>query len=242
MSNPLPKVRLLDTPGFADTPGLQQDELYKQSIESGIKNHIDSVNAVLILVNGTIPRVTVGTNYALSTLSAIFSGTPFKKVAFLLTNVSDLLYQNFSADTLSMGFKDAPQFLLNNPIALQRAYLGPRGDPNTRGQWPHLCAVMKASEQDGLEMLVALFDWLDSLNRQGTTEVVKRSQKGEAQEHIPSDSDGPSGRKEGKELFHELFAWHSILIFSFSLRIGYESHSLLNSFKPPWLRRGKKSR
>ena len=66
------KVRILDTPGLADTRGLQQDEAHKKSIATQIQQHIDSVNAVLILANGTVPRITVGTDYALSTLSAIF--------------------------------------------------------------------------------------------------------------------------------------------------------------------------
>ena len=34
--------------------------------------------------------------------------------------------------------------------------------------------VVKASEQDSLEMLVDLFDWLDGLECQPTSEVVSR--------------------------------------------------------------------
>ena len=71
----LPKVRILDTPGLADTRSPQQDELHKQSIETETKNQIDFVSVVLVLANGTLPRVTVGTDYALSTLSAIFPNT-----------------------------------------------------------------------------------------------------------------------------------------------------------------------
>ena len=37
--------------------------------------------------------------------------------------------------------------------------------------------MVKASEQDSLEMLVNLFDWLDSLERQPTSEVVSRSEE-----------------------------------------------------------------
>jgi hypothetical protein len=193
MSNPLPKVRILDTPGLADTRSIGQDELHKKNIATLINQYSHSIIAILFLANGTVPRVTVG-----STLSAIFSGTPFEDIAFLLTNTSNILYQNFSADILPAGFKGAPQFLLDNPIALQRAYLKLRGEPNTRGQWTRLRKVVKTGEKEGLEMLVGLFDWLDGLEQQGTTEVVKRSQKREAPEHQPSDSGGPSGGKEGK--------------------------------------------
>jgi len=133
-----------------------------------IEKAIDSVTAVLILANGTVPRLNVGTYSALSALSGIFSRTSFKPVAFLLTNTSNQLYQNFSGDSLLEGFKDVPQFLLNNPIALQRKYLElkDKGGPTTRGQMRDFRESVKGSEQDALEVLVDIFDWLDSLEPQ----------------------------------------------------------------------------
>jgi hypothetical protein len=157
---------------LANTRDLQQDALQKQSITAQIKRHIDSVTAVLVLANGTVPRVTVGTDYALSTLSAIFPRAPFKNVAFLLTNTSSPLYQNFSEDILPEAFKDAPRFLLNNPIALQRKYLELQDDPNMRSQRTHFRQVVKASEQRALEMLVDVFDWLYGLEPQPVSEIV----------------------------------------------------------------------
>jgi len=135
-----------------------------------IEKAIDSVTAVLVLANGTVPRLNVGTYSALSALSAIFSRTQFKPVAFLLTNTSNPLYQNFSGDSLLEGLKDVPQFLLNNPIALQRKYLEfkDKGGPKTRGQMRDFRESVKGSEQDALEVLVDIFDWLDSLEPQLT--------------------------------------------------------------------------
>ena len=43
---------------------------------------------------------------------------------------------------------------------------------------------VKAGEQNALEMLVELFDWLDGLEPQGTTEIVARSQRREAKSTI----------------------------------------------------------
>ena len=128
-----------------------------------LKDHIDSINAVLVLVNGTVPRVTVGTHSALSTLSAIFPKSLANKIAFLLTNTSNPLFQNFPTDALPEGFKGAPQFLLNNPIALYRRYLELKDAPNTMGQAHSFRDVVKASEQDALDMLGDLFVWLDGL-------------------------------------------------------------------------------
>jgi hypothetical protein len=61
-------------PGLDGIRGLQQDEFHKRSIASLEEKHIDSVTAALILIDGTVPRSTVGIVYALSTLSAVPGG------------------------------------------------------------------------------------------------------------------------------------------------------------------------
>ena len=156
---------------MADTRGLQQDELHKRSIAAQIKEHVDSVTAVLVLANGTVPRVTVGTDYALSTLSTIFPESLANNIAFMFTNVSSPLHWNFSGDTIPDVLKEAPQLLLNNPIALHKKYLKLKGDPNMKKAMSELLRAVKAGEQSALEMLVDLFDWLDGLEPQPTREI-----------------------------------------------------------------------
>jgi len=172
------QVRILDTPGLADTRGLQQDELHKQSIASQIKMHIDSVSAVLVLANGTVPRVTVGTDYALSTLSAMFTNTLANRVAFLLTNVTSPLHFNFSKDTVPDVLNEAPQFLLNNPIALQRKYLNLKDSSDMKKRRTEFRGAVNVAERGALEMLVDLFDWLDGLEPQPRMKVAPLYKKG----------------------------------------------------------------
>jgi hypothetical protein len=157
---------------LADTRDLQQGALQQKSIASQVKKHIDSVTGVLVLANGTVPRVNVGTDHALSTLSPIFPETPSNNTAFLLTNTSHPLYRNFSQEVLPEAFSHAPQLLLNNPIALQKKYFRLKDGPITRSQRAYFREAVKASEQDALEMLVDLFDWLDRLEPQPTTTSV----------------------------------------------------------------------
>ena len=158
---------------MADTRSGQQDELQKKIITAQIKKHIDSITAVLVLANGTVPHMTVGTDYALSTLSAIFPKTLTKNIAFMFTNVSGPLYWNFPRDTIPEVLEGAPQFFLNNPIALQRKFLERRDDPiMTKGE-VDLRNIVKADEKEALVMLVDLFDWLDGLDRPTTTGVVR---------------------------------------------------------------------
>ena len=148
---------------MADTHGIEQDELHKKNIAAQIQGHTDTVTAVVVLANGTVPRVTVGTNYALSTLSSIFPEPLASKIAFMFTNVLSPLHWNFSGDTIPDVLKDAPHFLLSNPVALQKKYLKLKNDQNMKKERVYLLNEVKAAEQVALEMLVELFDWLDGL-------------------------------------------------------------------------------
>jgi hypothetical protein len=157
---------------LADTRGIEQDELHKRDIAAEIQKQIDSVTAVLILANGTVPRITVGTDYALSTLSAIFPKSLAENIAFVFTNVPSPLSWNFSADTIPDMLRGAERFLLDNPVALQKRYLFLRGHPDKKKLRTVMRRAVLAGEDRALEMLVKLFDWLDGLGSQPTTEIV----------------------------------------------------------------------
>jgi hypothetical protein len=130
-----------------------------------IKKHVDSVNAILVLANGTVPRVTVGADYALSTLAAIFPNLP-SNIAFIFTNVSSLLYLNVSGNTIPDILTHARQMHLDNPVGLQRKYLRLEDNTDIRNRRTDMRREVMAGEQGALEMLVELFDWLDGLEPQ----------------------------------------------------------------------------
>ena len=145
-------------------------ELYKKNIATEVQRHIDTITAVLIFANGTAPTITAGTHYTLSTLFAIIPETLTENTAFVCTNVSSLFYLNFPTHALLHVFKDAPDvFFLNNPIVLQRYYLY----LNDLNRKKSMQESVLASEEQALEMLVDLFDWLDGLRPQRTTEVAR---------------------------------------------------------------------
>jgi len=134
-------------------------------ITAQIKAHIDSITAVLVLANGTVPRMTVGTNYALSTLSAIFPKTLTKNIAFMFTNVSGPLYWNFPRDTIPEDLEGAPQFFLNNPIALQRKFLGLRDNPIMKNGGMDLRNIVKADEKGAWRCWsISLTGWTTSID------------------------------------------------------------------------------
>lgn len=162
---------------MADTRGLQQDEIHKKNIAIEIQKQVNSVTAVLILVNGTVPRITVGTDYALSTLSAIFPKTLAKNIAFIFTNVSNPLSGNFAQDNIPEVLRGAPQFALDNPIALHKRYCELKDDPNKKKLRKEMHRAVKTGEQQALERLVELFDWFDGREPQPTREILELYEK-----------------------------------------------------------------
>lgn len=169
--------RILDTPGLADTRGIAQDEQHKESIAKAIKNSITTVDAVLILANGTVPRLGVATDYALSTLSSMFPITLAKNIGFLFTNVSSPLSWNFDEDSLPEALRDNPFYLLDNPVAMQEKYIREKKKMEDRNKVnQNLLRTLKASVEDGhtkaLGELVKIFDWLDTLSPQPTNDIL----------------------------------------------------------------------
>ena len=152
---------------MAGTRDIEQDELHKKSIITNIEQHIDSVNAVLILADGIVSRVTVEVDYIFKALSAIFPKTLVNNIAFMFTSVRDPRSWRFSQEMLPEALKNAPLFLLDNPLALQNRF---KDDPTKKG-------MVRTCEQRALEMLVTLFDWLDGLEPQPAAEIVSLYEK-----------------------------------------------------------------
>ena len=91
-----------------------------KNIATETQKHINSITAVLILANGTVPWIN---DYALSRLSASLPKSLDENIAFVFTNVPSPLSWNFSKDTIPDQLRSAEQFLLDNPVALQKKYL-----------------------------------------------------------------------------------------------------------------------
>jgi len=111
-------------------------------------------------------------DYALSVLSALFPKALANNIAFLFSNTLTPLSLKVSKDAISSVLKNAPQFLFDNPIALQRRYLELKDDLDNKKVRKEMRKVVLSAEQKALKMLVELFDWLDGLGPQPTTDIV----------------------------------------------------------------------
>jgi hypothetical protein len=233
----LAKVRILDTPGLADTRGIQQDEIHQKSIATQIQRHIDSVNAILILANGTVPRITVGTEYALSTLSAIFPKTLVHNIAFMFTNVPSALSWNFSQDSIPDVLKEAPQYLLDNPIALQKKYLQLIKNPNMKKTKKDMKKAVTAGEDKAVDTLVDLFDWLDGRKPQPTTDILALYEQSQNIEsniiNTLAQVDQATTKKEEIEMYMQELQRDTSVRRSYSL---HRVPELIPLYYRPWMR------
>ncbi|KIJ11930.1 hypothetical protein PAXINDRAFT_171543 [Paxillus involutus ATCC 200175] len=173
-------IRILDTPGLADTRGIAQDEMHKKSTIRVIQEKVTTVNAVIILANGTLPRLSVATDYALSTLCGIFPATLSNNIGFIFTNISDSLNSNFDPYSIPDTLRQSRQFFLDNPVALDKKRLleeqniRSMGTP-IRSQITFLNGRKRQVEnkhQDALAEFVEIFDWVDSLSPQPTEDIL----------------------------------------------------------------------
>ena len=98
--------------------------------------------------------------------------------------------------------ENAPSFLLSNPTALQKKYRALKDNPNmTRTGRGDLRESVKAAEQSALEMLVGLFDWLDSLDPQPMAGIVPLSEESQKVEAMKTDTPaliGPARAENAK--------------------------------------------
>ena len=156
---------------MADTRGIHQDALHKKSIATEIQNHLDYVSAVLIFANGSVPRISVSMDYALSTLPALFSKSLANNIGFLFSNVPTSASFNFPDEGIPEVLRHAPRFFIDNPIALQKNYLKQKDRMNQRTA-KQIEELVEFAERSALEMLVELFDWLDGLEPQPTREII----------------------------------------------------------------------
>ena len=167
---------MLDTPGLADTRDLQKDEKHKDSIASAITDNIPIVTAVIILANGTNPRLTVATDYTISTLCSIFPRALVQNIGVLFTNVQDIGRFNFDMNSFPHELREAKCFCIDNPLALYKNAQRNREQLGMQGQFRRKKKRSKNSlDEDheiAVEILAEIFDWLDGLKSQATTEIT----------------------------------------------------------------------
>ncbi|KAF8593912.1 hypothetical protein BDV93DRAFT_581916 [Ceratobasidium sp. AG-I] len=168
-------IQILDTPGLADTRGLGQDNQHKAEINSAIKEFVTSVDAVLIMANGTVQRLGVATSYTLSVISTMFPRSIVNNIGFIFTH-SELLGWDFDMQSLEPELRNAQCWLLQNPLALGKKYAALKRTAPANVLKGLDKEVQKSYERT-VETLNEWLEWLDEQHAQPTKQIDDLYQK-----------------------------------------------------------------
>ncbi|KAG9123795.1 hypothetical protein FRC07_013929 [Ceratobasidium sp. 392] len=161
------KFQILDTPGLADTHGIKQDRAHKDEINTAIKEFVPSVDAVIIMANGTSQRLNVVTSYALNTVCSMFPRSIIRNIGFIFTHC-DATSLNFEPDSLRPELRESPFWALQNPLAIHKNLQ--KLQPNNRlSQNP--TEKLYNCYSDTVETLNDWLKWLDGLEVRTTIDI-----------------------------------------------------------------------
>lgn len=111
-------VGIIDTPGFGDSRGMEQDEQNAKKIVAVLKS-VDFINCICLVINGSVARMTATLKYVLTEVTAILPREILNNVIVVLTNIADPLDRNFNpaelAKFLGKEVDSKRVFLINNP-------------------------------------------------------------------------------------------------------------------------------
>ncbi|CAE6462738.1 unnamed protein product [Rhizoctonia solani] len=115
------EIQILDTPGLADTRGIQQDEQHKAKINKAMQEFVTTVDAVVIMANGTTERMATASSYTLNMLASAFPYSIVDNIAFIFTHC-DSFTRNLDIASLPEALRKSNYWTLENPLAYHKKY------------------------------------------------------------------------------------------------------------------------
>ncbi|CAE6492449.1 unnamed protein product [Rhizoctonia solani] len=117
------KFQIIDTPGLADTRGIEENTKHKEKIYNAIKNLVTRIDGIMLVANGRNERVSASTNFTLQTLATLFPRAIKENIGILLTNVAPDGYgRNFQMSCLPADLQEAGCWCIENPLSTLKNY------------------------------------------------------------------------------------------------------------------------
>jgi energy-coupling factor transporter ATP-binding protein EcfA2 len=164
-------VRILDTPGLADTRGIDQDKAHRASIVRAIDEQVKTIDSVVVLANGTQERLSVATEYALSAIGSMFPRSIAGNISFIFTHVPDPLSMNFCSSSLPPAFISCNMWTIQNPIAQYVKYNEYIAANTPQTQREHLWNILVHNYDQTVCTRTAFLKWVDSCKPQPTKAI-----------------------------------------------------------------------
>jgi predicted GTPase len=171
-------IKIMDTPGFADTRGLDMDEAHRKEITRVIKEQgIERLDAVLVLANGTFERLSTGMNLSLHTIGTMFPVSLVENTGFLYTNVTSELDRNVQLDSIPRELRNCESWTLQNPIAQHAKWQETASRTNDPRRREQLKAGIFRCHEAGLRTIEELLKWIDERDSIPTKEIAELADK-----------------------------------------------------------------
>ncbi|KAJ1299959.1 hypothetical protein OPQ81_002626 [Rhizoctonia solani] len=110
-------IRFLDTPGLSDSRGPEHDKKNQKEINDAIVKEFTTIDAVIIMSNGTTERLAPTTDYTLKVLMTLFPRSILSNIGFIFTHVESFSF-NFQESSIPPELRETPRWLIQNPLAL----------------------------------------------------------------------------------------------------------------------------
>ncbi|KAB5590314.1 hypothetical protein CTheo_6252 [Ceratobasidium theobromae] len=163
------KINILDTPGLADTRGIEQDRKHAKLINEKIQQ-MKLIDAVIILADGTRARLEPTMEYTIDTIATMFPRSLIDNIGVVLTHLPRLSLQQFRLDSLKGEMKHCREWTLENPFALYEGYrrIQSNASPQEREEEE---ANIQSSYTKAVKMVNDWLGWLDLRQPMPTKEI-----------------------------------------------------------------------
>ena len=113
------EVGFIDTPGFGDSRGIEEDEQHSRKIVRLLESETYYVNCICLVINGRTPRMSATLQYVLTEVTAILPKVVLNNVIVVFTNSADPLDCTFDPTELKRFFgkeiEEKRIFYIENP-------------------------------------------------------------------------------------------------------------------------------
>ncbi|KAJ3815219.1 hypothetical protein F5876DRAFT_6466, partial [Lentinula aff. lateritia] len=117
------KVNILDTPGLADSRGMDKDMENLKAIIDAMKKNFDTIDGIVVVQSGLSFHLGPTFDSALLHISYMFPGNIYDNIALVLTFVGPPPEKaNLVTEYLPEELQKAPQWSINNPHAMWSIY------------------------------------------------------------------------------------------------------------------------
>ena len=167
-------MTVIDTPGFGDSRGLEQDKVNVKKIIDVLRGE-EYVNCVCLIINGRQNRMTASLEYVLTEISSIMPREIFDNIIVVFTNAADPLDCNFDIRELDHYFGKRIQhvFYIENPYCrIEKA-------KQKAGQLPleQIARSLGKSFEDTAKSLCSLHETIKSFNGVHTRHFIRQYEK-----------------------------------------------------------------